>query len=919
MGLGKSFTIMQPADERTRLQSRAGELASTKLAPQDRDEGHIVRQDLMTLLNEVLRHRLTVVHAGAGYGKTSLLMQWLKALQRQRIAAAWLTLEEDESSPSVCLAHMFAAIAKIGYVDYDPLSGLVNFDEKMPVKSLATAFINTIVEKSEPLVIFLDEFNRAQSEELNTLFKTLMRQLPRHVHFVIASRWRPEIDVENLRARGDLIEITAHDLRFSRQEVAALLASSGAHLSELELHRLTDRTEGWPIALQMARMWLNGDGQKARMVSDFSGRTTDLTRYLSEQVLSAMPEETQSFLMQTAILDRINGDIANALTGRRDGWLMLEQLYERDLFLVPENDDRQWFRYHMLFLDFLRDRLQRYGADAIAELHHRAADWLAGHGMTRAAVHHALKAGDHHLAARLLSDAGGWRLIMDGRINLIRSAISGLPDAIAREYLLLFLAKAFLLVKDGDIKAALDYFFSLEKLPTWSAQEAIDYEVVAHILADYADEPMPLAEIERVKKLRQKIHKNDHVLHAILADSLATKYYEYGSFKQALEACDDAINHYRVLRSLYGEVFLRFTQAKAHLAQGRLDDAEHILRGAEKELEVRFGDGIDLSAHTSIYLAEVLAERGQVEEAAKRVRHALPVAEQSDGWYELYATAYATMAAVEWAEQGLEAALAALERARDMARERHLDRLLLLADCQSVYYLFLSDRTAELPSYASRLRRFLETATDSPSHRSVGLTAASLAMLEIASGDYVAARNTLAPCVSAAEANGDICQLIMLTLLQADAAAAEGRMEAAARALDKAVRDGLFTGILRPYVDHGRRLKPVVEAILHGDSPLPQDRYRDNFLRELLRDIRRVEKRQASEGIVLTPAELEVLRELDHGFSNKEIALKLGISPNTVKYRMKGLFAKLGVSQRAEAVKVCRERALVICAPLREG
>lgn len=902
---------MRRSNERSDLHTGLDELAATKLAPQDRDEGHIVRQDLMTLLDDVLRHRLTVVHAGAGYGKTSLLMQWLKEVQRRRITAAWLTLEEDEASPSVCLAHMFAAIAKIGYVNNDPLSGLVNFDEKMSVKSLATAFINTVAENSEPLVIFLDEFNRAQSEELSAMFKTLMRQLPRHVHFIIASRWRPEIDIENFRARGDLIEVTAHDLRFSRQEVAALLASSGAHLSELELHRLTDRTEGWPIALQMARMWLNGDGQKARLVSDFSGRTMDLTRYLSEQVLSALPEETQSFLMQTAILDRLNGDIANALTDRRDGWLMLEQLYERDLFLVPENDDRQWFRYHMLFLDFLRDRLQRYGAEAIAELHRRAADWLAGHGMTRAAVHHALKAGDYHLAARLLSDAGGWRLIMDGRINMIRSAIAGFPDAIVREYLLLSLAKAFLLVKDGDVKAALDYFHGLEKRPTWSAQESIDYEVVAHVLADYADEPMPLAEIERVKKLRQEIHKNDHVLHAILADSLATKYYEYGSFKQALEACDDAISHYRVLRSLYGEVFLRFTQAKAHLAQGRLDDAEQILRGTEKELEVRFGDGIDLSAHTSIYLAEVLAERGLVEEAAKRLRHALPVAEQSDGWYELYATAYSAAAAVAWAEHGLDAALAALDRTRAMARERHLDRLLLLADCQSVYYLFLSGRTAELPSYVPRLRQFLAVSIDLPSHRSVCLTAASLAMIHVAGKDYDAAKDTLTPCVTTAETNGDICQLIMLTLLQAAAASAAGRTEAAARAVDKAVRDGLFTGILRPYLEHGRRLKPVIEAILHGGSSLPQDRYRDNFLRELLRDLRRLEKRQASEGIVLTSAELAVLRELDHGFSNKEIALKLGISPNTVKYRMKSLFAKLGVSQRAEAVKVCREQALL--------
>jgi LuxR family maltose regulon positive regulatory protein len=902
---------MQPLEEQSRLQFKLDELAATKLAPQSRDEGHIVRQDLMNLLDEVLRRRLTIVHAGAGYGKTSLLMQWLKAIRRKRIAAAWLTLEEDEAVPTICVAHMFAAIVKLGYINFDPLSGVANFDEKMPVKSLATAFINTVAEQTRPLVIFLDEYNRAESEELNALFRVLIRNMPRHVHFVIASRWRPEIDIENLRAQNDLVEVSAPQLRFSSAEVSAFLASAGTHVHESELHRLTDRTEGWPIALQMARIWLNGDSDKARLVSDFSGRTTDLARYLSEQVLSALPEETRDFILQTAILDRVNGDVANAVTGRTDGWLMLERLYERDLFLIPESDDRQWFRYHTLFLDFLRDRLKLYEPDVIAELHRRAADWLAAHGMIRFAVQHAQKAGDHYLAAQFLSEAGGWRMIMDGRLSLIRVGIANLPDSVIRDFLPLFLAKAFLLVKDGDIKAAREYFFSLKVNPNWTEQEKTDRDVVEHILSDYADDPASIAEIERVQALRLRIHKNDHVLHAILADSLATRYYEFGLFKQALDACDDAISHYRVMKSFYGEIFLRFTQAKAHLAQGRLDDAETILRATEKELDVRFGEGIDLAGHTSIYLAEVLAERGQLDEAAARLQEALPAAEQSDGWYELYATAYTVAAAVGWANRGVDGSLETADAARALARARNLDRLSLLADSLSVYYLFLAGRIAELDGYAPRLQAFLDHAQEMPSRRSTGGMAVALAVIHIAAGRHKNAIEVLAPHIRAAKDSGDVHQLIMLTLVLSDAHAVAGDMTAAVQALDDAVRSGLFTGIRRPYVDHGRRLKLVTSAALHGKTDLPPDRYRDNFLRDLQRDIRRADKRQMGDGIALTVTELEVLKELNHGFSNKEIALHLGISPNTVKYHMKSLFTKLGVSVRAEAVKVCRERALL--------
>jgi LuxR family maltose regulon positive regulatory protein len=895
------------------IQSKVKAVATTKLAPRDRDDGHVVRRDLLDLLDEVLRHRLTIVHAGAGYGKTSLLIQWFKAIKRRRIAAAWLTLEEDEAVPSTCLAHIITALNRLGYIEYDVLSKSSQFDDKMPVKSLATVFVNIVVEKKQPLVIFLDEYNRAQSDETDALLRTLIRNMPRHVHFVIASRWRPEIDIENLRARDDLVEISAQHLRFSQQEVAELLASSGLHLSGVELHRLTDRTEGWPIALQMARLWLNGDDMRAHVVSDFSGRTTDLARYLTEQVLSELPDEQRSFLMHTAILDRVNGDIANAVTGRRDGWLMLEQLCERNLFLVPDSDDRQWFHYHTLFLDFLRDGLQRYLAEAVPELHHRAADWLAAHGMVKPAVYHALKAGDQDLAAVILSAAGGWRLIMDGRIKLIRTGVDSLPDAIIRKHPPLALAKAFLLVKGGDIKVAREYFSGLESEATeaWNAHDRTDWQIVKNIIADYADDPVSTAELEDLQLLRRQVSKHDHVIQAVLADSLATKYYEFRLFKQALETCDDAISHYRVLRSLYGEVFLRFTQAKAHLAQGRLDDAEAILRQTDKELEVRFGEGVDLSAHTSIYLAELLIERYLIDEASIRLDQALPVAEQSDGWFELYGAAYTAAAAVAWATGGMDAALAVLDRGRSIAVARCLDRLDLLADCESVYYLCLSGRIGQARRYVPRLQQVVENSATRPCHWLVSTVAARLAMIYIAEGKYADADGLLAPNIETAERNGDLRQLIALNLLLADSRASSGRTKDAARLLDKAVHDGLFTGLKRIYVDHGRRLMPVIDLILRDRSGLPADRYRDAFLRELRREIRRAEKRQTGDGIVLTPGELEVLQELDHGHSNKEIARRIGVSPNTVKYRVKSLFSKLGVTVRTEAVRLSRERSLL--------
>lgn len=874
---------------------------------------------MLGCLNQILTHRLTLVHAGAGYGKTSLLMQWFKELRRQRVATVWLTLGEDESAPATCLANIIASLVALGHIDFDPVSSLGRPDERIPLPSMVAAFVNLTLARQQPLVILLDEYQRAQSTDTDALFRSLLRSLPRHVHFVVASRGPPAFDLENLRARDELIEIAAADLRFSTEEVAALLAASGTQLSDTAAFRLTDRTEGWPIAVQMAKLWLRGDEQRARLVSDFSGRTTDLARYLAEQVLRALPDETQRFLLYTSVLERVNGDLANSMTGRRDSWRMLEELHERDLFVTAEGDDRRWFRYHTLLRDFLLDRLSRHDPDAALQLHRRAADWFTVQGQLKPAVHHALASADHDLAARLLTDAGGWRLIMDGRFNLIRQGIDALPPALVRQHLPLALAQAFLFVKAGDMVRAREYFSSVEAT---GREGEVDgdgtaRQIVRHIIEDYSDQPASPREVERLQALRARIQRHDNVVHAVLADSLATKYYELGLFRESLECCDDAIHRYRVMGSLYGEVFLRFTQSRAHFARGRMEEAETLLRQTEKEIELNFGAGVDIGAHGSIYIAELLAERGQIEEASARLDRALPVVEQSDGWYELYAAAYSAAAVIAWWTRGLDAALAVLERARRIASDRSIARLKIFADAASAHYLSLGSYAHSAPGLGAALAQAAESEFAAQPQRLGTTIASARAMVALAQGSSEIAIQLLEPLVGSVEHSGDVRTLVTLLLVLAHARLASGHASAAAATLDAAIRAGALTGIRRPYIEHGPSLAPLIDRVLAGDVALPADRYRDSFLRELRRDLQRIERRRGSDRLLLTPAERDVLQELDRGFSNKEIARRLEISPNTVKFHTRGLFSKLGVATRDEAVRIGRERALLSTAPQR--
>lgn len=900
--------------DRSRIDDARGDLAVTKLAPEARDDGHIPRHALLGHLDDLLSHRLTIVHAGAGYGKTCLLMQWMKGLRKKAVASAWLTLGEEEAGAVTCLEHILVALDRLDYLSAHSLTDLTRFDDQIPVKALATALINRLAENSTPLVIFLDEYNRAQSEATDALFRMLVRQMPPNVHFVIASRYRPDIEIEKLRAHDELLEIQDKDLRFSEEEAAGLMKRSGARLSAAQLHRLMDRTEGWPIALQMARLWLNGDAQREGMVSDFSGRTADLARYMTEQVLTDLPEEQQVFLMQTCILERLNGELANAVTGREDSWLMLENFLQKSLFLIPESDDWAWFRYHTLFLDYLRDRLERHHPQSVPALHLRAARWYGEKGWLRRALDHSLKGGGHDLAARLVEEAGGWRLIFDGRISVIRNAIGTLPARVISQHAGLALSKAVLMVKDGDIRGGRAYFDSLNRGALTESNERAehDWEICDHILMDYEDNLLEFSEIERIKNLRHMVRADDHVVQAILSDSLARLYFRFGEHEQSLNACEEAISHYQSMKSLYGEVFTRLAQARVLIAEARLDDAEELLRRAEADLEARFGEAVELSPHISVYLAVVLAERSEMAEAAARMDEALPIAEQSDGWLEFFADAYTAAAAVAWATSGIEATIRVVARARQVGSARGFERLTMLADYDAVYYLSLAGRTEEAARYGKSLEDYASKAEPSglinPEN---GSMVPGLVLMWIASNRPGPALEVLKSLMQEAERHGEIRRLVILELLAACALETMHRAKEAEQYLASAVRHGQFTGMKRLYEELGCLLMPVMERILSDDRSLPVDRYRDSFLRDTLKTLRRAERQGGGNEFGLTPGEVEVLKELDHGFSNKEIARRIGVSPNTVKYRMKGLFSKLGVTTRSKAVRRSRELSII--------
>ncbi|NVK54726.1 MAG: hypothetical protein HWE26_03865 [Alteromonadaceae bacterium] len=886
------------------------EVVATKLSPQYR-RGYINRCGLLHKTQMLLKRRLTLVHAAPGYGKSSLLGQWLNQLREADICAAWLTLEEEEGAVPTFLVHVISACIKAGYLEQSVLTNIGRVDEKVSLKVLSTLFINALATQQKPLVIFIDEYNRVQSEEMDRFVRVLIRNLPQHVHMVVASRWRPQLDVENLRAHDDLLEITANDLRFSVDEAVTLLDSSITREYKEQIVNFHKYTEGWPMALQMLRIWLNGSHRRVDLIADFSRKTTDMARYLSEQVLFDLPTEEQDFLLQTAILERVNGELAQVVTGRSDSWLILEKLYERNLFLTPLEHDRQWFTYHAVFLEYLRDSLQKHQPDKVVGLHRKAALWLAGQGDVRRAVYHAENARDGKLIATILDEAGGWRMVMDGRMAMIATGLSALEPELLAEFPRLRLANILLQVKQGHIDDAYAAFkqLDIDNQTVWGANELIDYQVIENTLSDYADDRVTLEEIKQINHLKAQLPPQDHLLQALLSDSLASKCYGLRQYQQTHEACADAASHYRLLYSLYGEMFIRFKQLQVFVSQGRLDEATAIAKQNHREIAIRLGENTDLAAHNTVFWAELLLEQGHIDQAGQHINDSLTQIEQADGWFELYASAYEVAATLAWHKGGIGDVEAIVQRARAVAKSRYLKRLDILADCEQVFYWCMDGQLNAAQPLADRLALILTEARQ-PFHFMLGTIALTIAVYRLSINQSEQVSELLQPHRDAAQQAGDLRQLIAFDCLLAAAHHQNRAPQLAAQQLDEAAQIGLFKGFHHTYVKYAHWLLPVINAVLKAEDVLPTDKYRHNFLSELKRAMNEWEKTRLRDEMAPTQAEIEVLKELVKGYSNKKIALQLGISPNTVKYRLKGIFAKFGVAKRNDLVQKVREQGM---------
>ncbi len=418
----------------------------------------VLRPSLIERLNDGLSsgRKLTLISASAGFGKTTLVSEWVTGCQRP---AAWLSLDEGDSHPTRFLTYFVAALQTLppktgGAIIGKGVLAALQSPQPPPTESLLTTLLNDITTIPDSFILVLDDYHLTDSKPIDQALTLLLEHLPPQMHLVVTTREDPHLPLARLRARGQLTELRAADLRFAPAEAAEFLNQMmGLNLCEADIAALEARTEGWIAGLQLAALSMQGQKDAASFIKSFTGSHHFVLDYLVEEVLQRQPEHVRNFLLQTAILNRLSCSLCDAVTGREYGRGMLEALERSNLFVVPLDNQRQWYRYHHLFADVLQAHLMEAQPEQGSILHQRASAWYEQNGLRPDAIRHALAAQDFERAAELIELAWS-EMDINYQSSTWLGWVKALPEGLIRTRPLLSVGYAWALLDGGELEAA---------------------------------------------------------------------------------------------------------------------------------------------------------------------------------------------------------------------------------------------------------------------------------------------------------------------------------------------------------------------------------------------------------------------------------------------------------------------------------
>ncbi|HMH36459.1 MAG TPA: LuxR C-terminal-related transcriptional regulator [Streptosporangiaceae bacterium] len=901
----------------------AGPLLETKLHVPRWRRNLVARPRLSERLSHGAESALTLVSAPAGFGKTTLLAQWLAAASAGERSVAWLSLDQRDNDPALFWTYLVAALNTGAPAAGAGALALLQ-PPQPPNEAGLVALLNDLDAISNDVVLVLDDYHVIDARDVQDAMAFLLEHLPPQIHLVLASRTDPPLPLARLRGRGELAEIRAADLRFTPGEAAEYLNGvMGLVLTAADVAALEGRTEGWIAALQLAALSMQGREDVTAFIDGFAGDDRYIVDFLAEEVLQRQPEHVQHFLLQTSILDRLSGPLCDAVTGQDGGKAKLAALERGNLFLVPLDDRRQWYRYHQLFADVLHARLRDEQPDDVPALHRRASGWHEQNGEPSEAIRHALAAGDFERAADLVELA-----IPAMRRSRQEAAVLGwlelLPDEVVRVRPVLSVGFAGTLLAGGEYEGVEARLRDAER---WlggatGIGEGSQAPAAEMIVVDDAEFRRLPAEIElyraaqalargdgpgtvrHARKALELSPADEHLGRASAAALMGLAFWASGDLEAGHSGYAECMAGLRRAGHIADTFGCAIALADIRRTQGRLGEAMRTYEQALQRASQQGGPVLRGTADMYVGMSELHRERDDLPAATQQLLRSQELGEHSGLPQNRYRWRVA-MARIREAEGDLGGALD------------------LLNEAERLYVGDFFPNVRPVPALKARVRvaqgelgealgwareRGLSVADDLSylrefEHITLARVLLARYAAERAERPIQEATRLLEGLLRAAEEGQRTGSVIEILVLQALARQAQDDVPAALAALRRALTLAEPEGYVRIFADEG----PPMASLLRAAAKL---RIAPSYVRRLLAAVNKTgDSMPASQGLIdpLSERELDVLRLLGTDLGGPDIARELIVSLNTVRTHTKNIYAKLGVNNRRAAVRRARE------------
>jgi LuxR family maltose regulon positive regulatory protein len=912
------------------------QLLTTKLyIPSTRPE-IVHRTRLLEQLNEGLHRKLTLISAPAGFGKTTLVTEWLDSLRldakkenqiENRIA--WFSLDEGDNDPTRFLAYFITALNQIEGIDAALGKGALSMlqsPQPPPTESILTSLINELAAIKVRIIVVLDDYHLIEAQPIHDALTFLLEYLPPRMHTVIATREDPHLPLSRLRVRGQLTELRAADLRFTSSEAAEFLNQvMGLNLSEEDTKELETRTEGWIAGLQLAAISFKGHRDTTSLIKSFTGSHRLVLDYLIEEVLEQQLESVQTFLLQTAILNRLTDSLCDALTGQDNGQQTLEYLEQANLFIVPLDNERCWYRYHHLFADLLLQRLHQTQPEQLPILHRRASEWYEQNRFVDEAIEHALHAEDYERSAHLIEDQADV-LWQRGDHGKLRAWLEVIPVEFILSRPLLSIYRAYYLHSSGQHDEGDHLLNEAEKFLETNNDLSDDSSKINQDVLSEDEREKLLGRFELIRALiytfngdvpgmiqhanqaLEYLPEQDMTWRSLAAFTLGDAYSYLGDMAASYQARAEALRACEGAGDVYYTIVAGLKLASTLKEQGKLQQTMEL---CQRQVQLANKYGFSQTGPVGCLKAlwgDVLAELNDLERAILQAMKGVQITERS-GNLTILGYSYLYLLRVLHSQGDLTGAQEIIQKVAHLNRETKVPP-------------WLTDMMANWQARIWLERGELEAASQWVAKRSIDLSKIPekidylllfdyimLARILIAQNKLNEAKGLLQSLVEPAEKGGRMTSVIEILILQALAYQSEGNTSQAMVPLKRALNLAEPLGYIRIFVDEGQPMARLLyEAISRGIA--------SDYVRRLLAAIAVPEqgqidppKSKAPDSVYVEPLserEIEVLQLIAEGLTNPEIASKLYLSLNTVKVHTRNIYGKLGVNNRTQAAALAR-------------